>query len=92
MTLRALCAQRDYGLVVEALGLADYPEGQAPHHAGVATVLAEIKLLRKQADKLTEVQVLLEKHGCDCDCGCHIDGHGEDCDPCLACQVSEIVR
>lgn len=92
MTLRALCAARDYNWICEELGLADYPEGQAPHYADISTVLAEIKLLRKQAAKLIEVQVLLEKHGCDCECGCDTDGHNEDCEQCLACQVAEIVR
>lgn len=92
MTLRALCAARDYNWICEELGLVDYPEGQAPHYADIGTVLGEIKRLRKVSARLIDVQCLLEKNGCDCECDCHPVEHGDECELCLACRIATVMR
>lgn len=50
------------------------------------------RLWREEADRVGAVTLLLEANGCDCDCDHDAESHDADCDRCLACQVSEIVR
>lgn len=37
------------------------------------------------------IQLVLERNGCDCECGHHHEEHGEECERCLACQISDVV-
>jgi protein-tyrosine-phosphatase len=49
------------------------------------------RLWRAAGDKLDAIGSLLERNGCDCDCEHHWEEHGDECDLCLACQISAAV-
>lgn len=44
------------------------------------------------ADAFMALGGLLEANGCDCDCGHHPDEHDDECEPCFACRVSDVVE
>jgi hypothetical protein len=50
------------------------------------------RLCRDAEDKLDLVRGLLEHNGCDCDCDHHWEEHGDDCEPCLACRIGDVVQ
>lgn len=49
--------------------------------------LAQTRIARLEM-RLDNVGLLLEAHGCDCECGCDYDQHHPDCDVCFPCQVA----
>jgi hypothetical protein len=51
----------------------------------LATVAARDARLEAVAD-------VLSAHGCDCECGCDSDGHGDDCEPCLGCRIEAAMK
>jgi len=51
-------------------------------------LLAEVERLKARIDAVGRV---LSENGCDCDCGCFWDEHGDDCDRCLACRVEDAI-
>ena len=54
----------------------------------VSALLAEVERLR---DTINAVGEVISQNGEDCDCDCTAYGspHGPDCEPCLACRVSD---
>jgi hypothetical protein len=46
------------------------------------------KPLQEKIDRICE---LLAANGCDCDCGHQLEDHDDDCDPCLACRIDDVV-
>lgn len=46
------------------------------------------RLWREAEDKIEAVQTLLERNGCDCQCEHHYEEHDDECERCLACNVS----
>lgn len=49
---------------------------------------AEVERLKARIDAVGRV---LAESGCDCDCGCFWDEHGDGCDRCLACRVEDAI-
>lgn len=56
--------------------------------ADYTTLITEVERLRAIINDVGEV---ISQNGEDCDCDCTAYGspHGPDCDPCLACRVSD---
>lgn len=54
----------------------------------VEDVRRERDALRARVDAVGRV---LSENGCDCDCGCFWDEHGDDCDRCLACRADDAI-
>lgn len=54
----------------------------------VLALIAQYRTMALDAEQ-RERKILetLAREGCSCDCGCDTDGHGEDCEPCLACKI-----
>lgn len=51
------------------------------------------RALRAIQDKRERALVELARNGCDCECDCVVnqEDHQDDCEPCLACRIEEIL-
>ena len=69
----------------------------------VPALIAEVERLRVESARLTRlagharnvwaaVGEVLAANGCECECGCHIDEHADDCERCLGCRVEMAMR
>jgi hypothetical protein len=64
--------------------------------ADVKTLQRELehakRLWREEADRVGSVVLLIEGHGCDCECEHHWEEHDKDCERCLACRISMAIQ
>lgn len=64
--------------------------GQGEHN--VLALIDHYQANSMDADaRLRTVRTLLEDNGCDCPCEHHWEEHDDDCERCLACDISEAV-
>lgn len=54
-------------------------------------ISASEKECRALRVRVAAVGRVLSENGCDCECGCFWDEHGDDCDRCLACRVEDAI-
>lgn len=57
------------------------------------TYLNAAQLLTEQYRQLEEIKDVLARVGCDCACDHHYtEGHDDDCDVCLGCEINAALR
>lgn len=84
----------------EADGFDDAPESPSWDlaMADAALIAAAVNTLPELLDEVERLRArvnavgrVLSENGCDCDCGCFWDEHGDGCDRCLACRVEDAI-
>jgi hypothetical protein len=89
--VRELLAERDTALQQCANGVAELDAKAKAAKAWEDLYNERNRLWRAAGDKLDAIGSILDRNGCDCECEHHWEEHGDECELCLACQISAVI-